>query len=46
MSDIPYPAAPCFFYDRASLNEEAEAFVRDYVIFAKEAHRREHRAAL
>lgn len=46
VSDIPYPAAPCFFYDRASLNEEAEAFVRDYVIFAKEAHRREHRAAL
>lgn len=46
VTDIPYPAAPCFFYDRASLNEEAEAFVRDYVIFAKEAHRREHRAAL
>lgn len=46
VSDVPYPAAPCFFYDRASLNEEAEAFVRDYVIFAKEAHRREHRAAL
>lgn len=46
VSDVPYPAAPCFFYDRASLNEEVEAFVRDYVIFAKEAHRREHRAAL
>ena len=46
VSDVPYPAAPCFFYDRASLNEEAEAFVSDYVIFAKEAHRREHRAAL
>lgn len=46
VSDVPYPAAPCFFYDRAALNEEAEAFVRDYVIFAKEAHRREHRAAL
>lgn len=46
VSDVPYPAAPCFFYDRASLSEEAEAFVRDYVIFAKEAHRREHRAAL
>ena len=26
VSDVPYPAAPCFFYDRASLNEEAEAF--------------------
>ncbi len=46
VTDVPYPAAPCFFYDRAALNEEAEAFVRDYVIFAKEAHRREHRAAL
>lgn len=46
VSDVPYPAAPSFFYDRASLNAEAEAFVRDYVIFAKEAHRREHRAAL
>ena len=46
ISDGPYPAAPCFFYDRASLNEEAEAVVRGYVIFAKEAHRREHRAAL
>lgn len=46
VTDIPFPAAPCFFYDRASLSEETEAFVRDYVIFAKEAHRREHRAAL
>ena len=46
LTDIPFPAAPCFFYDRASLGEETEAFVRDYVIFAKEAHRREHRAAL
>lgn len=46
VTDIPFPAAPCFFYDRASLGEETEAFVRDYVIFAKEAHRREHRAAL
>lgn len=46
VTDVPHPAAPCFFYDRALLNEETEAFVRDYVIFAKEAHRREHRAAL
>lgn len=46
VTDVPHPAAPCFFYDRALLNEEPEAFVRDYVIFAKEAHRREHRAAL
>lgn len=46
VTDVPHPAAPCFFYERALLNEETEAVVRDYVIFAKEAHRREHRAAL
>lgn len=42
VSDLKYPAAPCFFYDKNSVNPEIHAFVRDYKAFVKEMRQHEH----
>ncbi|MGN0968829.1 MAG: LysR substrate-binding domain-containing protein [Oscillospiraceae bacterium] len=46
VSDLPYPATPCFFYDKTRPNSEVDAFVQDFISYLKEAHSREHGAAL
>lgn len=42
ISDLKHPAAPCFFYNKSSLNPEVHAFVRDYKEFIKEMRQHEH----
>lgn len=42
VSDLKYPAASCFFYDKNTGNPEVHAFVRDYKAFVKEMRRHEH----
>ena len=42
VSDLPYPATPCYFYRKDTDNPEVLAFVRDYSGFVKEAQLHEH----
>jgi len=42
ISDLPYPATPCYFYRKDTENPETLAFVRDYENFVKEARIHEH----
>ena len=46
VSDLKYPATPCFFYDANSNNPEVHAFVRDFKAFIKETRSHDHTAAL
>ena len=46
VSDLKYPATPCFFYDASSKNSEVHAFVRDFKAFIKEVSRHDHTPAL
>lgn len=42
VSDLPYPATPCYFYRKDTDNPETLAFIRDYHNFVKEARIHEH----
>lgn len=42
VSDLPYPATPCYFYRKDSENPDTLAFIRDYNAFVKEARLHEH----
>lgn len=42
VSDMKYPATPCFFYNKNSTNPEVHAFVRDFKQFIKEVRQHEH----
>ena len=46
VSDLKYPATPCFFYDKGTQRVDALAFVHDFSQFIKEASRHEHKQAL
>lgn len=43
VTDLPHHTAICFFYHRNSTNPDVTAFVNDYLKFAKEMARYEHR---
>ena len=40
LRDLPYPATPCFFVHKQTVNADAAAFVRDFLAFTKDAARR------
>lgn len=42
VSDLPYPATPCYFYREDTDNPDTLAFIRDYNAFVKEARLHEH----
>lgn len=42
ISDLPYPATPCYFYRKDTENPDTLAFIRDYNAFVKEARIHEH----
>lgn len=44
VTDLPHPATMCFFYDKMTQNEEAQAFARDFPAFVKETMSHEHHA--
>lgn len=46
VSDLKYPAVPCFFYDKNTQRVDVLAFARDFFQFIKEASRHEHKQTL
>lgn len=46
VSDLPHPASICFYYAKNNPNPDVQAFVKDYLAFAKEMTRYEHRKNL
>lgn len=46
ITDLPHHASICFFYLRGNTNPDVAAFVKDYLAFAKEVSRYEHRQTL
>ena len=46
VTDLPHQATTCFFYDKVNPKEDVLAFAKDFLKFAKEVSRREHRKAL
>ena len=42
VSDLPFPATPCYFYRKDTDNPETLAFIRDYNSFVKESSMHEH----
>lgn len=46
VTDLPHPTTMCFFYDKANLKADVQAFARDFPNFAKEVAKHEHRQAL
>lgn len=46
VTDLPHHASICFFYHKNNANSDVQAFVKDYLAFAKEVSRYEHRQAL
>lgn len=46
VTDLPHRASICFFYHRGNTNPDVAAFVKDYLAFAKEVSRYEHRQTL
>lgn len=46
VSDLPHPAALCYFYSKTNPNPDVQAFVRDYAKYIKEVSAREHRPDL
>lgn len=46
VTELPHPASMCFFYDKTNPKPDVLAFARDFLDFAKEAGRHEHRKTL
>lgn len=46
VTDLPHHASICFFYHKNNSNPDVLAFVQDYLAYAKEASRYEHRQNL
>lgn len=46
VTDLPYPATTCFFYDKADQNPDVLAFAKDFPAFTKEVVTHEHHEAL
>lgn len=46
VTDIPHHTSICFFYHKTNTNPDVLAFVKDYLTYAKEAKRYEHRKDL
>ena len=42
VSDLPFPATPCYFYRTGDQNPEVTAFIRDFSRFVKEARVHEY----
>lgn len=42
ITDLPYPATTCFFYDKSNPNPDVTAFSRDFPEYVKEVHSHEH----
>lgn len=46
VTDLPHHASICFFYSKTNPNPDVQAFVTDYLAYAKEVSRFEHRKNL
>ena len=46
VTDLPYHAAVCFYHHKNNCSSDVQAFVQDYLAYAKEASRYEHRKTL
>lgn len=46
VTDIPYPATTCFFYDKANTKADVAAFAKDFLKYMKEVSRHEHRKTI